>query len=207
MSEKEPAGAPEWPQWLGRQAEYMGHVIKVCSDSGALADLRSGNLPQYLDQPWRMMPHLTRQLPRPRSRDQERAHLAVAAWYAAQAPNPGQRRAAGLPAPWEPGQGNLGWSMAQAAQRGAFKTEAGTQRLALLCRSAEPDVLLRGARPVIAFLRSREIPVSWPLLLRDLERWPRWRGDVTREWMSAFYDPDWHTIDLPNNNGNNKEND
>jgi len=84
-------------------------------------------------------------------------------------------------------EGNMGTHLAKT------RTDAGTDALerrftALL--AAHPDDLSEYLRQAVSFLKSKEIPVNWNQLLRDLQNWDK-RDDpkysVQKRWAREFW--------------------
>lgn len=178
---------PAPPDWLTGPTAFMERVADVCATPGGRVDLRTGTTRNGLAEPWRMLPHLIAYIPR-QGRDAETAHLAVAAMYAAQADNPtikGASRTGG----YDPAHGNLGTTLAHAVRRGVLREESAAERLQALARQNTLDDLLRQLRPLVDRLAGENLPLSWPLLLSDVRRWPTYRTDIARAWMRTFYAP------------------
>jgi CRISPR system Cascade subunit CasB len=81
-------------------------------------------------------------------------------------------------------EGNLGAHLAKT------RTENGADALerrftALL--AAHPDDLPEYLRQSVSFLKSKEEPVNWKRLLRDLQNWGREDHSVQREWARSFW--------------------
>lgn len=186
-TEAAPAGTREEqgpPKWLAWPVTYMEHVADVCSTPGGRSDLATGQSLRDLDEPWRMLPHLLSRIPA-HYPDIKLAYLAVAGMYAAQAPNPTLARQ--RPVIYDPAVGNFGWSLARAADRGVLREDGTTELLQHLARQRSLRSLLRNLQPVIRRLGDENVPLSWPHLLRDLTRWPRYRTDVASRWMDSRY--------------------
>lgn len=89
---------------------------------------------------------------------------------------------------------NLGESLrllAAAQAGGAIDPELGLpeplkRRLDALL-AAHPDDLFHHLRQVVRLLKSREIPVDWRQLLRDLRNWDREDHMVQWRWSQSFY--------------------
>lgn len=182
--------ADDPPPWLSRPVTFMDHVARVCATPGGRADLRTGQSPAGLEEPWRMLPHLLARIPSQSGRDGELAHLACAAMFAAQAGNPSTTAGKERATTYNPVHGNLGWSLARAVRTGVLREESAADRLQLLARQGDLPALLRHVRPLAGRLSGENITVSWPRLLRDLTRWSRFRTDVARDWMRAYYAPE-----------------
>jgi CRISPR type I-E-associated protein CasB/Cse2 len=130
------------------------------------------------------------------TREAELPYLLVACMYAVHdAPNPRTAKSNPSPAakPAEVWQ-NLGWSYARAARTGAMRRENAADALSHLAELGSED-LYRELPGTISLLRSQKIPVKWPVLLRDLTRWPKWADDVRVEWARAFHTPTIRTAE------------
>jgi CRISPR system Cascade subunit CasB len=143
-------------------------------DRGALASLRRG-----LGQPPATVAPMYRYvepfLAEKRSRTLEAAHYLIASLFALH-PQPG-------------GAGNLGSHMAK-TRSDKTRSEAGDDALerrftALLSAHVEdlPDYL----RHAISFLKSKEVPVNWNQLFRDLQDWDKDDRRVQKRWAAAFW--------------------
>lgn len=145
-------------------------------DRGALAALRRG-LGRTAGEAVEMYPYVVPWVPRLARPEQERAFYLVAtlfAWH---------------PHPW-PSDGrpaferNLGASFRRLADA---DNRASVERrfVALLNTHAEdlPDRL----RQAIGVLKSKDVPVDWAQLLRDLQRWDNPSRQVQRAWARAFW--------------------
>ncbi|MGV9609387.1 type I-E CRISPR-associated protein Cse2/CasB [Streptomyces sp. NPDC003631] len=177
---------------------YMSHVAERCGTPQGRAAIRSALVD--LDRPYRAYEHLLSRIPVTASRESERAYILTAAMYAQQAPNP---RLGAAAAPAEPQMDpdrdrwrNLGWSLARAVRAQVLRAETAQNRLALLARQ-DSDGLVRDLPALIAHLSGANVPITWPVLLRDLTRWDRWPTDTARSWMRAYYQ---HTDDTTEGN-------
>ncbi|MGW7029183.1 type I-E CRISPR-associated protein Cse2/CasB [Streptomyces xanthophaeus] len=175
-----------------RFEQFMRTVRRACATPGGRADLRQG-LADGLCSPWQMYVHL---LPaggipaRSESREAEFPFLLVASLYAVHdAPNPRTVRTSPPPAPQRADRRkNLGWSYARAVSGGAMEQKAAAGALSYVAQLDLED-LYRELPGAVSLLRSQRVSVQWPVLLRDLTRWPRWADDVRIEWARSFYAP------------------
>ncbi|MEU3466134.1 type I-E CRISPR-associated protein Cse2/CasB [Streptomyces sp. NPDC006733] len=194
-----PPAHPSTLPHLKPYEHYLRTVRTTCSTPAGRAALRQG-LAEQLASPWQLYMHL---LPAggfpeaagsfpgvPETRAAEYPYLLIAALYAVHdAPNPRtstQRTA--VPARPVDGRRNLGWSYARAAAIGAMRPETAASNLSYVAQ-LDLDGLYRDLPAAVSLLRSQQVPVQWPVLLRDLTRWPRWAEDVRIEWARAFYTP------------------
>lgn len=187
----QPAGAVT-PNPLDRYEKFLRTVRKACSTPGGRAALRQG-LADELASPWQLYMHL---LPaggipaHTATREAERPYLLVACLYAVHdAPNPATVKT-NPPPPPKPADKhkNLGWSYARAAATGAMRQQNAADALSYLAQLDTED-LYRDLPGAISLLRAQRVPVHWPVLLRDLTRWPSWADDVRIDWARAFHTP------------------
>ncbi|MCC9077953.1 type I-E CRISPR-associated protein Cse2/CasB [Litorilinea aerophila] len=138
-------------------------------DRGALAALRRGlGAPGTAHS---MFPYVVPWLPEGASRQQEDAYFLVAALFAYH-PAPG-------------GTGNMGDHFARARTPDGDDTAIERRFTALLAAHREDlPVFLRQA---VGFLRSKEVPVNWHTLFRDIRYWDHPSGYVQRNWARAFW--------------------
>ncbi len=170
--------------------EFMATVRKACATPEGRAVLRDA-LADDIASPWRMYMHLlpAGRIPSYRAdQEAERPFLLIAAMYAAtDAPNP--RTAKHRPRPrLVDGRKNLGWSFARAVELQAIPRKTAASHLSALAEQ-EAEGLRTDLPGTVSLLRSRQVPVQWPVLLRDLTRWPRWADDVRIEWVRSFHAP------------------
>lgn len=82
---------------------------------------------------------------------------------------------------------NLGYSLAQAAHKGAKdKSKNLEDRLELLARQ-DVDGLYRHLPRLILQLRGDQVRIDWGVLIRDLTRWASDPRQVAKEWAQSFY--------------------
>ncbi|MEW1675351.1 type I-E CRISPR-associated protein Cse2/CasB [Streptomyces noursei] len=174
------------PRYLAWSVRYTDHVADVCCTPRGRADLTTGLTRNGLSEPWLMLPHLQARMPR--ASHLKIAYLAVAAMYADQAPNP-TASTQSPPTTYDPGHGNFGWSLARAKRAGVLQEDHCTTLLQRLARIRKLDAFLKQLQPEVSRLANKNVPISWPHLLRDLTRWPQYRTSVTDEWMTSLYMP------------------
>ncbi len=83
-------------------------------------------------------------------------------------------------------QGNMGDHMA--AARDGNNDQALERRFTALL-SAHPDDLPNYLRQAVSYLKSKEVPVNWDQLFRDLQFWshPEYGIQVRKRWATAFW--------------------
>jgi len=142
---------------------------------GALAALRRG-LGQPPGTVPAMYPYVVPWLPADAHPWQEAPYYLVAALFALH-PAPG-------------GTGNLGDSYRRAegdqAAAGEERVSANERRFTALL-AAHPDDLPDYLRQAVGYLASRDVPVNWDQLFRDLGRWGDPSRRVQQEWARAYW--------------------
>lgn len=177
---------------LERYERFMRTVRAACATPRGRAVLQQA-LADEFESTWQMYTVLLPAggIPSFRAdRDAEHPFLLVAALYALHdAPNPRMtpRQPAATPQPAD-ARKNLGWSYARAVASGAMRAQIAADHVSALAM-LDLDALYRQLPGAISLLRSQKIPVHWPVLLRDLTRWPQWADDVRIEWVRAFHAP------------------
>lgn len=150
---------------------FIQHLQELADrqDRGALAALRRGlgrppgaaaEMFRYVE-PW---------LPERRSADQEAAYYLIAALFALHSKSTDV--------------GNIGQHMA------SIRNEAGDDALerrftALL--AAHPNDLPNYLRQAVSLLKSKESPINWDQLLRDVLAWDAPDRRVQKAWARAFW--------------------
>ena len=153
---------------LGREEAFVEHLQRLAQeqDRAALAALRSG-----LAQPdcvaAAMHPHVVPFLADQRDWDDWRFYLvgALFAWH-----------------PRSAGTRNLGESFRAISDL----SESVEARLIALLNAHRDDVPSH-LRQAIGLLRSKDVPVNWARLLRDLGAWDHPDRWVQRAWARRFY--------------------
>jgi len=151
------------------EEHYLIRYLKSLAekdDRAALAALRRGlgKAPGTAPEMYRYIVPL---LPEKTYRFQETAFYLIASLFASH--------------PVSIQKGNLGNHLAQA--RGENNAAALERRFTALL-SAHPDDLPNYLRQTISLLKSKEVPVNWDQLLKDL----LWWNDQTRKrWATAFW--------------------
>jgi len=87
--------------------------------------------------------------------------------------------------PTQGGTGNMGDHFART--RGPQGDDTAIERRFTALLAAHPDDLSTYLRQAISYLRSKEVPVNWHRLFRDLQRWGYENRPVQREWARAFW--------------------
>ncbi len=82
----------------------------------------------------------------------------------------------------EKGRNNLGKSMS------FLKDDSGSieKRFVALLNADEED-LPNHLRQIISLLKSKEAPINWHKLLRDIKQWNRSDRKIQREWAKGFW--------------------
>jgi CRISPR system Cascade subunit CasB len=149
--------------------DYL-ETLRERDDRGALADLRRG-----LGEPPGTAPSMYRYvvpfLPKDPPSWVERAYFMVAALFAYH-PKPG-------------GRGNMGKHFA--AARDPQGDDAALERRFTALLAAHQDDLDFYLRQAVSFLRSKEIPIDWHRLIRDIQNWGHPEGYVQKAWARAFW--------------------
>lgn len=138
-------------------------------DRGALASLRRG-LGQPPGTAAEMFRYVVPYLPPHPSRAQEAAYYLVASLFALH--------------PQAGGRGNMGDHLAQTRTEGGG--DALERRFTALL-AAHPDDLPFYLRQAVSYLKSREVPVNWNQLFKDLLAWDHPDRYVQKAWANAFW--------------------
>lgn len=143
--------------------------LAASENRGALAALRHGlgrppgaaaEMFRYVE-PW---------LPEKRSADQEAAYYLIATLFALH--------------PKSIAEGNLGQHMAFIRKEGG--DDALERRFTALL-AAHPDDLPNYLRQAVSMLKSKEAPINWDQLLRDVQAWNSPERWVQKAWARAFW--------------------
>ncbi len=152
---------------------FIAHLLVLAEndDRAALAALRRG-LGRPPGTAPEMFPYVVPFLPANPYPEQEAAYYTIAALFALHPKN----------AP----EGNMGDHMA--AARDESNREALERRFVALL-SAHPDDLPDLLRQAVTYLKSKEVPINWEGLFRDLQFWshPDYGDVVRRRWAAAFW--------------------
>lgn len=149
---------------------YLQSLVEK-QERGALAALRRG-LGQPVGQAPEMYPYIIPFLPESLHPEQEAVFYLIASLFAYH--------------PLTTDEGNLGRHLA--AIRNDRNQEALDRRFTALL-AAHPDDLPAYLRQTISYLKSRDVPVNWERLLRDLSYWshPEYGPQVRKNWANAFW--------------------
>ena len=150
---------------------YIAHLKALVKEENraALAALRralSGN-PRYITDAFQ---YIGRYLPSYR-RGQD-AYILVGALFAYH--------------PQVAEKGNMGNHFAALRGKNPEREKAFERRFSAMLK-AHPDDLAYHLRAAVSLLKSNEIPVNWPQLLRDVLRWGHPERFVPRDWAAAFW--------------------
>jgi CRISPR system Cascade subunit CasB len=151
---------------------FVDHLQDLAGDKnrGALAALRRG-LGRAPGEAPEMFPYVVPWLPEHMTFGHEQAFYLTAALFAAH--------------PTKTEQGNMGDHMAAAISRDFERAAVERRFVALLGSHIDdlPDML----RQTVSFLRSKDKPVNYRQLLRDLLGWSNPSRTVQRRWASGFW--------------------
>ena len=149
---------------------FVTHLESLREDRAALAALRRG-LGQPAGTVPGMYPYVVRWLAEDASLARESTYYLLASLFAYH--------------PDEGGSGNVGDHFAQACDPQGNNTATERRFTALL--TAHTDDLGFYLRQAISFLRSKEVPVNWQRLLRDILAWGHPDRYVQKRWARAFW--------------------
>jgi CRISPR type I-E-associated protein CasB/Cse2 len=105
--------------------------------------------------------------------------------------------------PMETTQANIGFSLRHALEkgRGQIKPEENDGRLRALISSHRDQLDFR-LRQTVRLIDSRNVPIDFKTLLRDLYSWDHEERWVQRSWTRGFYFTDRFEISEKNEEGN-----
>ncbi|MFD8597509.1 type I-E CRISPR-associated protein Cse2/CasB [Kitasatospora sp. NPDC059646] len=182
------AGGSEGPpKWIAYEVGYMEAVARACGTPAGRARLRRVLSSAGMVSGWELPVPVARLVPR--NSEGRLAYGAVAGMFAAQSPSVSAGRkeagpdAAGV---WRPGRGNLGWTLRMAVLSGVLHEDSAQERLQRLARLSDLGALVVQCRPLVARVAGEGVPLNWPLLLRDVRRWPERRVEVANDWFFSF---------------------
>lgn len=149
---------------------FVEYLEGLRDDRGALAALRRG-----LGQPPGTVADMYRYvipwLPEETKPWREAAYYQIAALFAYH--------------PAEGGTGNMGNHFARTRDPQGDNTAIERRFTALL--AAHPNDLDTYLRQAVSFLRSKEVPVNWDRLFRDIQRWGYQERTVQQAWARSFW--------------------
>ncbi len=82
---------------------------------------------------------------------------------------------------------SLGWSLAKAAGHGSLSEVGLERRLLQLIRSRNNEELCRRLPRVLSLVASEGVPISWPRLAGDVDRWDNDKGVIAKRWLRDFF--------------------
>jgi CRISPR system Cascade subunit CasB len=154
---------------------FIKHLEELRDDRnsrGALAALRRG-LGQPPGTVPAMFPYVERYLPEDVNSRQEMAYYLVAALFAYH-PDPG-------------GHGNVGHHFADVRRKNPGSDDTALERRFTALLAAHRDDLTFYLRQTVSFLKSKEVPVNWNQLFRDIQHWGYESRSVQKRWARAFW--------------------
>ncbi len=171
---------------VSQEHKFIGHLERLVRDQdrGALAALRRG-LGKPPGTAREMDRHVLRFVPAGTKKSQENAYYLVGALFAdwhqgkdTVGPNPPENMGASLRA-----------LVDREAADGGNRDEAEkrTEKRLVALLNCHQDELPDHLRHTIGLLKSKEIPVNWVQLLRDIQNWYRESRDVQRQWARKFW--------------------
>lgn len=155
---------------MTKEHPFIRYLEGLRDNRGALAALRRG-LGQRPGTMTEMYRYVVPWLPADAAPWLETAYYLVAALFA-------YHPAAG-------GTGNVGDHFVRA--RDPHGSDMAVERRFNVLLSAHPDDLGVFLRQAVSFLRSKNVPVNWHQLLRDVMAWGHPDRYIQREWAQAFW--------------------
>ncbi|MEV7177765.1 type I-E CRISPR-associated protein Cse2/CasB [Kitasatospora sp. NPDC093679] len=175
------------PAWLAYETAFMEEVAEACGTPGGRARMRRVLSSAGMVAGWELPVKVARLVPRgPAGR---LAFGAVAGMFAAQTPSVSAGRGGGGgrgARVWQASWGDLGWTVRRAEIAGVLREDSAAERLQRLARQTDLAGLVVECRPLVARVAGEGVPVNWPLLVRDLRRWPERRVDIANDWFFSF---------------------
>ena len=152
---------------------FIQHLYRLgeAEDRRALAHLRRG-LGKKPGTASEMFPYVVPWLPSPLYPQDEMAYYAIASLFALH--------------PAITAYGNMGDHMAATVEK---RREEAVERRFVALLSAHPDDLPDFLRQAISYLASKETPVNWDRLFRDMRYWghPDHGDRIRKQWATAFW--------------------
>jgi CRISPR system Cascade subunit CasB len=148
---------------------FIAYLESHRDDRGTLAALRRGlgkppgSVPE-------MFPYVIRFLPDRVGEEQEKIYYLVASLFAYH--------------PSSTMRGNLGSHMRTTCGK---EIEQATERRFIALLGAHQDDLPNYLRQAISYLKSKDQPVNWQQLFRDLRYWSHPDGFVQKQWAKSFW--------------------
>jgi CRISPR system Cascade subunit CasB len=106
------------------------------------------------------------------------------------------------------GSGNMGTHFAALCESGR-EPPSSVERRFILLLSAHPDDLPDYLRQAVSLLKSKQVPVNWQTLLKDVLDWKRRderpRTRVQRKWSRDFWRPRDKSAPVPQSEPNSTE--
>lgn len=149
---------------------FIDYLESLREDRGALAALRRGLGQQPGTVPG-MYPYVVRWIPEQSSRQYEAALYLVASLFAYH--------------PEAGGTGTMGTHFAAARAQESDNTAIERRFTQLL--DAHPEDLPFYLRQAISYLRSKNVPVNWDQLFKDLQWWGSSTHRVQQTWAKDFW--------------------
>lgn len=149
---------------------FVSYLETLAEDRAALAALRRG-LGQPTGTAAEMYPYVVPRLPVGLSQAEQNVYFTVAALYAYH--------------PASTGEGNLGNHLRQAVH--SPEDLPAVERRFVVLLNTHPDDLDDHLRQTVGFLRSKDLPVNWHQLLRDIRAWGHPQRYIQRRWANAFW--------------------
>lgn len=155
-----------------KEHPFIAYLESLASEQnrGKLAALRRG-LGQPAGTVADMYPYVVPWLPVKVSHQEEAAYYLIASLFAFH--------------PESTPEGNLGSHLARTIADEQGRQAVERRFMALL--NAHPDDLDVALRQVISFLRSKDQPINWRQLLRDICNWNHPERFVQKNWANSFW--------------------
>lgn len=153
-------------------------------DRGVMAALRHG-LGQPPGSVVEMYPYIIPKLPHAVPKSTENAYFLIASLFALH--------------PSFTDTGNFGDHFHQICKKSPEHADAVERRFKALLAS-HPDDLPDYLRQAVSFLKSKDEPINWSQLFKDVLDWGSPIHKVQRNWADSF----WGDIELPENSTNEK---
>lgn len=154
-----------------RDEKFVAYLESLREDRAALAALRRGMGQPPGTEP-QMYPYVEPWLPESSRGWLEGAYYLTAALFAYH--------------PAEGGQGNMGNHFARVRATEADDTALERRFVTLLAAHLE-DLQRFHLRQAVSFLKSKEAPINWLQLLKDLQGWDYSDRPVQQRWARAFW--------------------